>query len=80
MHELGVLVNIVRTVCRVAEENSIDKIRHITLEVGEASGIVPAFMNKLFPVAIEHFPVVADAVLKLEMVSGQSLIIKEIGY
>ena len=56
MHELGILNHVVRTVDRIAKENGIEKIDHITLEVGEASGCVPAFLEKLFPIAIEKQP------------------------
>ena len=37
MHELGVLHQVVKTVGRIAEENQIRKIKHITLEVGNVS-------------------------------------------
>ena len=80
MHELGVLLQAVKTVNRIAEENRIEKIRHMTLEIGDESGFLPVFFEKLFPVAIEKFPVLADAELRMEMTAGKGLCIKEIGY
>lgn len=80
MHELGVLVQAVKTVDKIAQENKINHIKHMTLEVGDASGFVPIFFEKLFPVAIEHFPVMEKAELRIELVSGKGLQIKEIGY
>ena len=80
MHELGVLNNAVKTVADVAQKNNIKKIKFITLEMGEESSFVPVFFEKLFPVAIDGLPLFDGAQLKLEIVPGKSLIIKEIGY
>lgn len=80
MHELGVLRHAVRTVSRIAAQNQIQRVKHITLEVGTESTFVPAYLEKLFPVAIDQIPVMKDAQLRIRMVSGRSLVIGEIGY
>ncbi len=80
MHELGVLKNAVNTVIQIAKENKIDKIEFITLEIGESSTFVPAFFEKLFPVAIDGIKEFEGASLKMVFAPGKSLIIKEIGY
>lgn len=80
MHELGVLYQAIRTVERIAAERKIRQIRHITLEVGTESTFVPAYLEKLFPVAIDRFPVMKASQLRIRMVPGQGLVISEIGY
>lgn len=80
MHELGVLMQIVKTVHQVALKNGIDKVKHITVEVGEISGFVPRYMLKMFPIAAEAYPVLKKAKLKICMVAGKGLLIKDIGY
>jgi len=80
MHELGVLRHAMKTVTGIAEKNNIKKLKHITLEVGTQSDFVPMFLEKLFPVAADGFPVMQGAELRLEMVPGTGLQIKEIGY
>jgi len=80
MHELGVLRHAVKTVAGIAEKNNIKKIKHITLEVGRESDFVPMFLEKLFPAAVDGFPLMQSAQLRLEMVPGRGLQIKEIGY
>lgn len=80
MHELGVLVQAVKTVDNIAKQQNIDRIKHMTLEVGEESGFLLIFLEKLFPVAIDHYPVMKDAQLHIENVPGKGLIIKDIGY
>ena len=80
MHELGVLCQAVRRVDEIAVQNGISIIKHITLEVGTESTFVPAFFEKLFPVAVENLPRFKDSVLKIVMAPGRNLIIKDIGY
>lgn len=80
MHELGILHQIVKKVNGIALENQISKIKHIALEVGENSGFVPQYLTKLFPVAIDRYPVLKKAKLLIAMVPGKGLVIKEIGY
>jgi len=80
MHELGVLCQIVKKVNHIALENHIRQVKHITLEVGEASSFVPIFLEKLFPVAVENFPAFQTCILKIEKTTGKNLIIKDIGY
>ena len=80
MHELGVLHQVIKAASRIAEENQIRRIRHITLEVGDVSGFVPQYLTKLFPVAADGSPVLKRAKLRIENVQGRGLTIKEIGY
>lgn len=80
MHELGVLRQIAKTVGRITVQNGIERVKHIALEVGETSGFVPQYLTKLFPVAVDAYPVLQKAELRLSMVPGTGLVIKEIGY
>lgn len=80
MHELGVLRHTVKTVSEIARKNNIKSIKFVTLEVGSESTYVPMFFHKLYPVAIEHFPVLHGSELKTVTVAGRGLTIKEIGY
>ena len=80
MHELGVLHQVVKTVSRIAEENQIRRIKHVTLEVGAVSGFVPQYLTRLFPVAADGCPMLKRAKLRIETVEGRGLSIKDIGY
>ncbi len=80
MHELGVLRQIVKTVYGVTIQNNIKRVKFITLEVGTTSGFVPRYLTKLFPVAADAYPVLQKAKLKIMMVAGDGLIIKDLGY
>ena len=80
MHELGILRQVVKVVKQAADKNRIKGVKHITLEVGEASGIVPDYMKKLFPVAVDALPLLRDTELRICMVGGRGLVIRDIGY
>ena len=80
MHELGVLYQALKVVDRVAVNNRISHVRHITLEVGEDSGYLPLCFEKLFPVASDSFPALQGAQLRIRTVPGASLQVKDIGY
>lgn len=80
MHELGVLNHAVRTVERIAMEQGIRRIKHITLEVGEGSSYVPRYLEKLFPLAAEQGAAVKTAQLRIVTVAGEGIRIRDIGY
>jgi len=80
MHELGVLMEVVRIVRDTAQQHHIRRIRSVTLSVGEDSGYLPVFLTKLYPVAIEHVPVMQGSRLSIETVPGCALQVKNIGY
>lgn len=73
MHEIGVLEEAVKTVERIAKENQIDKIRFITLEIGELTGYMPVFFEKYFPVVVENRPVLKNAELRMQIVKGEAI-------
>ena len=80
MHELGILRHIVKTALFVAEKNGFEALKFISLDVGETSGFVPYYLRKLFPVAADSFPSLKKTDLIINIVPGNGLVIKEIGY
>ena len=73
MHEISVLTKAVELAESVAKDNGIDRIRYITLEVGELTGYVPVFFEKYFPIVTENRPVFDGAELRIRSVPGQAL-------
>lgn len=80
MHELGVLTHAIKTVEKIADENGIKRIDFITLDVGRESSFVPEYLAKLYPVAIDNYSRFENSTLKINIVDGNGLLIKEIGY
>ena len=80
MHELGVLTRALARVQQAAEKTGIAQVLRVTLEVGRASSFVPAYFRKLYPAARELFPATKFSELKIKLVPGDGLFIKEIAY
>ena len=80
MHELGVLTRALERVQRTADEAGIEQVKTVTLEVGMSSSFVPAYFVKLYPAARELYTATKNSELKIEMVTGNGLFIKEIAY
>ena len=66
MHELGIIVNINKTLIAVAEENKVMKIGAVTLELGEVSGIVPELLTDCWNYYRKKSELLADAELVIE--------------
>lgn len=54
MHELGLIVHVIKTVKRISEENGANRINKVTLEIGEVSGIVEDYLQKYWKWTIDQ--------------------------
>lgn len=73
MHEIGALKKAIDLVDQIADDNSIDKIKTITLEIGELTGYLPVFFEKYFPIVIENKSRYIDTKLYMKIVKGQAI-------
>jgi len=53
MHEMGVMLNIVERAERHARTNGAKKVGSLTLQIGELSGVVPAYLERCWNHAVE---------------------------
>lgn len=53
MHELGIMYHIVKQVLTLTTENSLTEVDAIVLQVGEASGVIPRYLQSCFPAAAD---------------------------
>lgn len=72
MHELSLVFEIIRRVEEVAAENNVKKVVGLTLEVGEASGVVPLFIEEVYSAACEG-TVLESSELKIEVIPAMAL-------
>lgn len=72
MHELGVLIEIVKQVKQIAVENEVEKIGSLVLQIGELSSMVPHYMKKLYPAAIDG-TVLEGSTLEIEVIPANGL-------
>lgn len=69
MHELGIIIEVVKQVEEFAKENNVTEIEQITLEVGELSSMYPKFIEDVYPIAVERTSL-KDTKLVIEMLPG----------
>lgn len=69
MHEMGVVLNIVRSAQEAAAANNVKKISRLTLEVGELTGVIPRYVHACWPAAIEN-TILDGAELVIEVIDG----------
>ena len=72
MHEIGVLIEIVKSVERFANDNDVEKIETLVLQIGELSSMIPKYMKSLYPVAIEG-TILEGSVLDIEILPANGL-------
>ncbi len=66
MHELGLVVEVVRIVEDVAREQGLTKIEAVVLRIGALSPVVPHYVEKCFPAAT-HGTLLEGARLEIEV-------------
>ncbi len=69
MHELGVLLEVVAQVTEVAEGNDVQEIQKLVLQVGELSSMIPKYMKKIYPAAVEG-TLLEGSELEIEIIPG----------
>ena len=72
MHELGVIIEVVNQVETLAKENDVEKIDTLVLQIGELSSMVPLYIKKLYPVAVDG-TILQDSKLEIEIIPGNGL-------
>ena len=68
MHELGIVLNVAKTLQDVARENSITKIGSVTLQIGEVSGIMDDYFVDCWNYFKVRSPIIADSEMRLEKI------------
>jgi hydrogenase nickel incorporation protein HypA/HybF len=72
MHEIGVLIEVVKSVERFAKENDVEKIESLVLQIGELSSMIPKYMKTLYPGAVEG-TILEGSELKIEILPANGL-------
>lgn len=72
MHELGVVMEVVRVVEEVARERKLTKIDAVVLQIGELSSIIPMYIERCYPAAVDG-TILQDTNLEIEIMPGNAL-------
>jgi len=69
MHELGIVLEVIKQVEDIARANNLTEIDTIVLQIGELSLIVPRYIEEIYPTAVmDSF--LSDTLLRIEIIPG----------
>jgi hydrogenase nickel incorporation protein HypA/HybF len=69
MHELGVIIEVAKTVESFARENQLKKIDTLVLQIGELSSMIPKYIEDCYPAAVDG-TILQETKLKIEILPG----------
>lgn len=72
MHELGVVIEVVKTVENFAKKNELTKIDTVVLQIGELSSMIPRYIEACYPAAVDG-TLLQDTKLKIEILPGNAI-------
>lgn len=72
MHELGVVIEVVKNVEDFAKQNGLTKIDTLVLQIGELSSMIPRYIEACFPAAVDG-TLLQDTKLKIEILPGNAM-------
>ena len=72
MHELGIVMNVIKQVEQVAAENGVKQVCRLSMEVGEVSSVVPELFQDCFEWAKKKTAYLKEAELELVILEGIS--------
>ena len=72
MHEIGVMIEVVKTVENFAKRNGVTKIQTLVLQIGELSSTIPRYVEACYPAAIEG-TMLQNTELKIEVLPGNGI-------
>ena len=63
MHELSIVMEVVKQVEKLAKDNNVDKVKSVTIEVGEVSGVVKSYFLDAFNWMCKKTPLMSECEL-----------------
>lgn len=72
MHELGVVLEVVKTVEQFVEENTVTgKLEKLVLQIGELSSIIPKYVEAVYPAAVDK-TILENTTLEIEVMPANA--------
>lgn len=72
MHELGVVMEVVKTLDRVVLENDLKEVDTVVLQIGEISSMIPKYIEDCYVVAVDGTQF-EKTKLKIEILTATAL-------
>ncbi|MGO5093024.1 hydrogenase maturation nickel metallochaperone HypA [Clostridium sp. LCP25S3_F10] len=72
MHEVGIMIEVIRNVENFARINRLTKIDTLVLQIGELSSVIPRYIEACYPAAVDG-TLLQDTKLKIEILPGNAI-------
>jgi hydrogenase nickel incorporation protein HypA/HybF len=72
LHEVGVMMEVVKTVENFAKKNGVTKIQTLVLQIGELSSMIPKYIEACYPAAVDG-TLLQETELKIEVLPGNAI-------
>ncbi len=69
MHELSIIIEVVKSIDKIAKEQNLTKVDTLVLQIGELSSVVPRYVEDCYPAAIDG-TFMEKTKLKIEIIKG----------
>ena len=66
------MMNVVRNVIKVAEENGVTNVDTLVLQIGELSPVIPRFIRACYPAAVDG-TMLQDTKLQIDVLPGNGI-------
>ena len=73
MHEIGVLTEAINQIHEIAKKNKVDRVKVVTLQIGEASGYLTHFFTEYFPFVTKDIPLFEGCQLRMIVTKAEAL-------
>ena len=71
MHELGVVIEVVKTVENFAKQNGVTQIDTLVLQIGQLSAMIPHYVEACYPAAVDG-TMLQDTKLQIEVMPANT--------
>ncbi len=72
MHELGVVMEVIKVVEQTMRENSLSKVDTIVLQIGELSSMIPHYVQDCYPACVDG-TLLENTKLDIEILGANAL-------
>ncbi len=72
MHEIGIMIEVVKMVENFAAQNGVTRIQTLVLQIGELSPTIPRYVEACYPAAVDG-TLLMDTELKIEVMPGNAI-------
>jgi hydrogenase nickel incorporation protein HypA/HybF len=72
LHELGIVIEVVKTVEDFARKRGVSKIDTLVLQIGELSSTIPKYVEACFPAAADG-TLLQETRLRIEVLPGNAI-------